>query len=155
MTLEQFEKWKTTLENDESDARKNRHRLTKRQKANREQVLRYNQFQKERYEREIIIATNDRVLSMDGVVKGLRYSMMDKKFVAQYHYLQKVGMIKEGIMTVTDDWVFDTYGKEIAQMIIDRGQHREFITPLDAKGQLVMVPFEDQKITRVKYVPEK
>jgi hypothetical protein len=113
MTLADFEKWKTKLENDERDARKNSHRLTKKQKANREQVLRYYQFQKERYEREIINATNEWVLSMDGVVKGLRYRKEDKKFVAQYHYLQKAGTIKkEGIiMTVTNNWVFDTLGK--------------------------------------------
>jgi hypothetical protein len=87
------------------------------------------------------------------VVKGLRYS--DKKFVAQYHYLEKGGTVMEGSMKVTDDWVFDTYGKEIAQRIINQGEHREFITPLDAKGQLVMVPFDTQKVTRVKYVPPK
>ena len=63
--------------------------------------------------------------------------------MAQLHYLTRGNMVKEDTMTVTDDWVFDTYGMELANRLIDQGEHKEFITPVDENGKLVMLPLED------------
>jgi len=155
MNLQEYEKWKTKAEDYEKETRNNMHRLKRKQKLERQQIIRLNGFTIANYEKKIDLARKEWLLSTDGVVKGLRYSKKENKFVAQLHYIQKGNILKEEIMTVTDDWVFDTYGIEIAQRIMDRGKHNEFITPVDENGKLVVVPMDTRKITRVKYVPEK
>jgi hypothetical protein len=154
MSLKEYKKWKPETEEYERKKRMNEHHWRKKEKIKREQTVAWNRHQKLRYETEIFNAKREWMLSIDGVVKGLQYNE-HKQFVAQLHYLKKGNILKKQTMAVTDDWVFDTYGKEIAQRIMDQGKHREFITPLDENGNLVMLPMEERNFTRVKYVPQK
>ena len=54
-----------------------------------------------------------------------------------------------------DDWVIDTYGKELANKLIDHEEHQEFIKPVDEDGMLAMLKLDDRNITRVKYHPPR
>jgi hypothetical protein len=56
-------------------------------------------------------------------------------------------------MTVTDDWVIDTYGKEIAKKLMDRAEHQEFIKAVNEDGTLTVLRLDQRKITRLKYHP--
>ena len=56
-------------------------------------------------------------------------------------------------MTVSDDWVIATYGKEIANKLMDRAKHQEFIKVVDANGTHTVLRIDERKITRVKYIP--
>jgi hypothetical protein len=58
-------------------------------------------------------------------------------------------------MTVTDDWVIDTYGKDLANKLIDHEEHEDFIKPVDEDGMIAMLKLDDRNITRVKYHPPK
>ena len=60
---------------------------------------------------------------------------------------------KEEEMTVSDDWVFDTYGKELTQKLIDCAEHGELLKPKTQKGVVARVPVDNRKIIRVKYQP--
>ena len=108
----------------------------------------------EKYAKIIQLAKEEWLLSTDGVVKALHYKAKEKEFVVAVHY-RKGTMVKAHQMTVTDDWVIDTYGKEIANKLIDREEHQQFIQPLDKDGKLVMLKLDDRIITRVKYLPTK
>jgi hypothetical protein len=80
---------------------------------------------------------------------------VDKKFVARLHYRGKEDVIKEETMTVSDDWVFDTYGIELANKLIDHAENNGFVRPVDEYGKLVILPMMQQMVTRVKYIPQK
>jgi hypothetical protein len=56
-------------------------------------------------------------------------------------------------MIVPDDWVIDTYGKELANKLIDREEHSNFILPVNEEGMLATIQVDERKITRVKYHP--
>ena len=58
-------------------------------------------------------------------------------------------------MSVTDDWVIDTYGKDIAGKLMDRAEHQEFIEPLNEDGVFASIKLDQRNICRVKYFPEK
>jgi len=60
------------------------------------------------------MAKEEWILSTDGLVCGLRYKGLEKRFVAQVKYTkeEKLTTIE---MFVTDDWVIDTYGKDLAK----------------------------------------
>jgi hypothetical protein len=88
------------------------------------------------------------------VVKALHYRAKDKQFVAKVHY-KKGTCVIEDQMTVPDDWIIDTYGKDLANKLIDRAEHDEFILPVDEDGMLVMIKVDQRKIIRVKYHPPK
>jgi hypothetical protein len=72
--------------------------------------------------------------------------------VAKYHYNKGHKLIEQQ-MLVTDDWVIDTYGKELAKKIIDREEHDGFIKTVKADGVLAVIPLDPRPITRVKYHP--
>ena len=56
-------------------------------------------------------------------------------------------------MIVPDDWVIDTYGKELANKLIDREEHSNFILPVNEEGMLATIQVDERKITRVKFHP--
>jgi hypothetical protein len=56
-------------------------------------------------------------------------------------------------MSVTDDWVIDTYGKDIAMKLMDRAEHQEFIEPLNQDGVFARVKLDQTNICWVKYCP--
>jgi hypothetical protein len=56
---------------------------------------------------------------------------------------------------VMDDWVIDTYGKDFVNKLMDRGEHCEFIEPVNADGRTTVLKLDNRTITRVKYVPPK
>ena len=58
-------------------------------------------------------------------------------------------------MVVTDDWVIDTYGKDLANKLIDCEKHGEYIQPLREDGTFAKVKVDDQTIMQVKYYPPK
>ena len=71
------------------------------------------QFKNEKYEKVIKLAKEEWLLSTDGVVKALCYNAKDKQFVAKVNYKKRTKVIEQE-MTVTHDWVIDTYGKDLA-----------------------------------------
>jgi hypothetical protein len=102
-------------------------------------------FKKEKYKTVMELAKEDWLLSTDGVVKALRYNTAKKQFVAKVHYQKGTKELKEHI-PVSDDWVIDTYGKEIASKLIDRDEHQEFIKPVNDDGMLTVVKLDERKI---------
>jgi hypothetical protein len=58
-------------------------------------------------------------------------------------------------MSVTDDWVMDTHGKDIARKLMDCAEHQEFIEPLNQYGLFARVKLDQRNICRVKYCSEK
>jgi hypothetical protein len=71
MNLHQYEKWKTKAEDYEKKTRNTVHRLQRKQKLEREQIIRLNGFTIANYEKKIDLARKEWLLSTDGVVKGL------------------------------------------------------------------------------------
>ena len=61
------------------------------------------------------MAMDEWMLSTDGVVNALRYNSLEKRFVGKVSYTTKDKKVKRLEMTVTDDWVMDTYGKDFAK----------------------------------------
>jgi hypothetical protein len=109
---------------------------------------------KQKYEKVIQLAKEEWLLSTDGVVKELRYDAKHDIFVARVHYRRGTNIVQEK-MIVPDDWVIDTYGKELANKLIDRAEHSNFILPVNEEGMLATIQVDDRKITRVKYHPPK
>jgi hypothetical protein len=62
--------------------------------------------------------------------------------------------IRETIF-VTDDWVIDTYGNDIARKLMDRVEHQEFIESLNQDRLFARVKLDQRNICRVEYCPEK
>ena len=108
----------------------------------------------QKYETVIKMAKDEWMLATDGVVNGLRYNALEKRFVAKVSYT-KDKKVKRIEMAVTDDWVMDTYGKDFAKKLIDRGEHGEYIQPLREDGKFAKVKVDERTITRVKYYPPK
>ena len=127
---------------------------TKGDKKKRAIIFAKSQFNKDKYKKIIELAKEDWLLSTDGVVKALRYDKQVKQFVAKVHY-KKGNDIKKEHITVSDDWVFDTYGKDIANKLMDRGEHSEFIKPVNEDGRPIVLKLDQRKIQRVKYYPAK
>jgi hypothetical protein len=80
----------------------------------------------------------------------------EKGFVAKIEYQKKKSTIsiRETIF-VTDDWVINTYGKDIARKLMDHVEHQEFIEALNQDGVFARVKLDQRNICRVKYCPEK
>jgi hypothetical protein len=122
----------------------------------RDRLKKFHDFLTKNYKYETVIrmAKEEWILSTDGVVCGLRYKGQEKRFVAQVKYTKekKLTMIE---MFVMDDWVIDTYGKDLANKLIDREKHCEYIQPLREDGTFAKVKVDDRTIMRVKYYPPK
>jgi hypothetical protein len=77
------------------------------------------------------------LLSTDGVVKALQYNVKEKGFMAKIEYQKKKSTVSVcDTMSVTDDWVIDTCGKDIARKLMDRAEHQEFMELLNQDGCL-------------------
>jgi hypothetical protein len=86
----------------------------------------------------------------------LQYDVKEKGFMAKIEYHKKKSTISVcETMSVTDDWVIDTYGKDIARKLLDHAEHQEFIEPLNQDGMFARVKLDQRNICRVKYCPEK
>jgi hypothetical protein len=70
------------------------------------------------------------------------------------HYKKGTRLIEE-MVTISDDWVIDMYGKELAKKLIDCDENAQFIMPIAEDGRLAMIKVDECKITRVKYIPPK
>jgi hypothetical protein len=57
------------------------------------------------------------------------------------------------MLTISDDWVIDMYGKELAKKLIDCDNNDQFIMPITEDRRLAMITVDERKITRVKYIP--
>jgi hypothetical protein len=68
------------------------------------------------YKSAFEMAKKEWKLSTDGVVRALQHDMKEKEFAAKIEYQKKKStqLVCE-TMSVTDDWVIDTYGKDIAR----------------------------------------
>jgi hypothetical protein len=72
------------------------------------------------YKRVMEEAKKEWMLSTDGVVSALRYDSEKKRFMAEIEYKKKKSTLRvKEKMSVTDDWVIDTYGKDIAKKLMD------------------------------------
>jgi hypothetical protein len=89
-------------------------------------------WKKQKYERVIKLATEEWVLSTDGAVKSLRYTKKENHFLAKLHYKKGHELIEQQI-SVTDDWVIDTYGKELAKKLIDQEDHDGIFQNLETR----------------------
>jgi hypothetical protein len=107
---------------------------------------------KQKYEMVIKLAKQEWMLSMDGVVKALPYRAKDKQFVAQVHYKKGTRLLEEKL-TISDDWVIDMYGKELAKKLIDHDKNDQFIMPITEDGRPATITVDECMITRVKYIP--
>jgi hypothetical protein len=59
----------------------------------------------------------------------LHYKAKDKAFVARVHYTEGTrGVVKEE-MTIMDDWLIDTYEKDVAKKLMHHEEPEEFIQP--------------------------
>jgi hypothetical protein len=107
---------------------------------------------KTKYDMVIKLAKQEWMLSTDGVVKALWSRAKDKQFVAHVHYKKGTRLLEE-TLTISDDWVIDMYGKELAKKLIDRDENNQFIMPITEDGRVATITVDDLKITRVKYIP--
>jgi hypothetical protein len=147
MTMQQFYKWMQEMKQEEKT--KPAHKEEKKQWVKKMSNYYYT---KKKYETVIELAKQEWLLSTDGIVKALRYRAKDKQFVAKVHYKKGTKAIEDH-MTVSLDWVIDTYGKELAKKLIDREEHQEFVVPVNDNGMLTVLKLDDRKIIRVKYCP--
>jgi hypothetical protein len=146
MTVRQFRKWKERTK--WKAPRQHSTAFDERKKYS------LNLSKKAKYEKIMKLAKEEWVLSTDGVVKELRYSASGQQFVAKVHYRRGTTVVEE-TMKVPDDWVIDTYGKELANKLIDREEHSNFILPVNEEGMLATIQVDERKIIRVKYHPPK
>jgi uncharacterized protein YdbL (DUF1318 family) len=122
----------------------------------RDRQKKFNDFvaKNKKYETVIKMAKDEWMLATDGVINALRYNADKKKFVGKVSYT-KDKKLRRLEMAVMDDWVMDTYGKDFAKKLIDRGEHGEYIQPLRQDGKIAKVKIDEHTITRVKYYPPK
>jgi hypothetical protein len=154
MSTKEYAKWRRQFQQQRRQKPSNKKQWNKEERE--ERAKKYSEFlmQDERYAKVIQLAKEEWLLSTDGVVKALRYNAKEKEFVASVHY-KKGSIVKAHEIKVTDDWVIDTYGTNIAHRLIDRDEHQEFMQPLDKDGNIVVLKLDDRIITRVKYLPAK
>jgi hypothetical protein len=154
MTFEKYHKWRKKGFQSILSKPKMKKQWTEGEK--RDHLEMFENFLKKnhKYETVIRMAKDEWILSTDGLVCGLRYKGLEKRFVAQVKYTKekKLTTIE---MFVTDDWVIDTYGKDLANKLIDREKHCEYIQPLREDGTFAKVKVDDRTIMRVKYYPPK
>jgi hypothetical protein len=124
LTVSQYQVWrKKTVEEMQKEpaAKKN---LEKDEKMRRRRVMNNYYGKLSQYKSAFEMAKKEWKLSTDGVVRALRYIMKEKGFAAKIEYQKKKSTILVcETMSVTDDWVIDTYGKDIARKLMDRAEH--------------------------------
>ena len=120
MTTKQYYRWRGEI----GDAA--RRAANKGEKKKRADIIGNAHILEEKYKKVMEFAKEDWILSTDGVVKALRYWKKKDQFVAKVHYKKGTEVMEEQI-PVEDDWVIDTYGKELAKKLMDREDHSEFI----------------------------
>ena len=112
--------------------------------------------QKDAYDTVIDLALKEYALSMDGVVKALRYDHIRDTFMAKVLYIDTRDNIQENIMPVTNEWVLDNYDKAVMKKLMDREENQQFLLPpTNQQGSLATVKINEDKVVRLKYVPEK
>jgi hypothetical protein len=75
--------------------------------------------------------------------------------VAKVHY-KKGSEVTEEKIKVSDNWVIDTYGKDLTKKLMDREEHNLFIKPpVNEDGRPIFLKLDQRKIHRVKYCPDK
>jgi hypothetical protein len=154
MTTKEFFKWRQGVEELRKQKSGSKRKWTKEDRSIRKKQIFEDLYKEKQYKTLFELAKQEWLLSTDGIVKGLRYNVKDKKFVAKVVYEKGCkGKVMEQHMTVSDDWVIDTYGKEIANKLMDRAKHQEFIKAVDADGTHTVLRIDQRKITRVKYIP--
>jgi hypothetical protein len=157
LTVSEYKVWKMkTLEErqKELDSEKN---LEKDEKMRRRRVTENFNGKLYHYKRIIEMTKKEWLLSGDGVVKALQYDIKEKGFVAKIEYQKKKStiLVHETIF-VTDDWVIDTYGKDIASKLMDCAEHQEFIEPLNQDGDVSVKHdghFEYDSATATLFLP--
>ena len=166
MSSEEFYKWKLehgkTIDNSEekekgfskgSSTRKQRKQLVinlEERKNERKENAGYHKIRNS-YETAIKLATEEWMLSNDGVVTGLRYNRINQQFMARVHY-ERNGVEAEDRIVVSDDWIIDTYGFHLLTKLMDRRINDEFLKyPLTNERKLSMLRFDGDIIERVKY----
>jgi len=149
MNLRQYYKWRDKYKQLEKEF----FQSTKtKSSSHNAKTIHSNNFKNEKYLKIMKLAKEEWLHSTDGVVKALRYNTKKKEFVARVNYMLG-DKEKEEEMTLSDDWVIDTYGKELAQKLIDCDEHGEFLMPKTEEGVVAKFPVDNRKIVRVKYVP--
>jgi hypothetical protein len=54
-----------------------------------------------------------------------------------------------------NEWVLNTYGERIMKKLMDRAENNHFLLPpMDAQGTLATIKINEDKVVRLKYVPE-
>jgi hypothetical protein len=160
MNTYQLEKWREDCRKYSQTKPVGKKQWSSEEKLERNKKLAEMHFQDEKYKKIIKIATEDWKLSTDGVVHALYYNAKDKVFVAKVHYKKvdkvskKEAVVREHI-NVTDWWVIDTFGKDLAKKLIDRGENKEFLKPLNEHGVLATVKVDERNICGLKYHPPK
>jgi hypothetical protein len=102
----------------------------------------------------------------NGVVVGLCYDDKRKIFWAKAKYEQEKeddnededddnGMkVVVETFPVSDEWVFDNYGQDVAAKLIDRSLHRSFMEfPWTTEKEMGTFMLETKKIVRVRFIP--
>jgi hypothetical protein len=150
LTVSQYQVWrmKTVMEMQKEPAAKKN--LEKDEKMRRRRVMDNYYGKLSQYKSAFEMAKKEWKLSTDGVVRALQYNMKEKGFVAKIEYQKKKSMVLVcETMSVTDDWVIDTYGKDIARKLMDRAEHQEFIKPLNEGAVFARVKLDQRNICRV------
>ena len=90
------------------------------------------------------------------MVTALWFDEKQKKFCAFVKYYDLSNQLREMTMDVTDDWVIDsTYGAVLTKKLMDHAENDRFLLPpTDAQGALATIKVNDDKVLRVKYIPE-
>ena len=111
-------------------------------------------YRRKTYEKIMDLGKKEWLLSTDGVVKDLRYDKDHKHFVAKVHYEKGSETIQEKIR-VSDEWVIDTFGKDVTAKLMDRGEHDNYMLPVNEEGRPIVLQLDQRRIHRVKYFPAK
>jgi hypothetical protein len=153
MTVKEYSEWLEDSRQFQSEKPGNNRGWSKEEKKTRAKRMEYIVFTREKYRKVHELAKEEWLLKTDGIVKALRYKAEDKTFVAKVVY-EKGGYVMNQLLIVPDDWVIDTYGKELTNKLMDRAEHHEYIQAVnDEDATLTVLKLDERKIIRVKYIP--
>jgi hypothetical protein len=154
MNTHQLAKWRDRRkEFQQMTPEKNKH-WTPEERKKRNEKLAQMHHENEKYKKMLCMAREEWMLTTDGIVHALSYNPKEKIFVAKVRYT-KGEDVKNETMNVTDDWVLDTYGKNIANKVIHCTENESFITSLNQNGELATVKVDDRRICGLRYHPPK
>ena len=91
----------------------------------------------------------------DAVVQSIMFNNTLQQFVAQAHYGKDNGEkeVRSQTFLVSHDWVIDTYGEAVANVLVELALTNEFLPVLEAKdGSSGLFQVDKTKISRVKYM---